>query len=211
MWLWFCSQDLRFPLHSNTLENIRWVVPTYTKVHQVLTNPFYAGVYVYGKTHQQRYIDDSGRVRKRSKKRSRREWPVFIRDHHPGYINWATFEANQKRLGQNIRPRPHQAGGAVREGSALPQGLAACGSCGRRLKVHYKGRSSTAGYHCAGKTIVNGRGEYCLNHASTQTTEMYLRADTTTLLQVMNTTTPPTLRKGHFRPPDQLIALLRTQ
>ena len=49
-----------------------------------------------------------------------------------------------------------------------------------------------------------------LGHASTQTTEMYLRADTTTLLEVMNTTTPPTLRKGHFRPPDQLIALLKT-
>jgi hypothetical protein len=29
--------------------------------------------------------------------------------------------------------------------------------------VHYTGRSSTPGYHCAGKTIVNGRGEYCLN------------------------------------------------
>ena len=44
--------------------------------------------------------------------------------------------------------------------------------------------------------------------ASTQTTEMYLRADTTTLLEVMNATLPPSLRKGHFRPPDQLIALL---
>ncbi len=168
VWLWFCSQDLRFPLHSNTLEDIRWVVPTYTKVHQVLTNPFYAGVYVYGKTHQQRYVDDRGQVRKRSKKRARSEWPVFIRDHHPGYIDWATFEANQKRLGQNTRPRPHQAGGAVREGSALLQGIAACGSCGRRLKVHYQGRSSTPGYHCAGKTIVNGRGEYCLNVGGVQ-------------------------------------------
>jgi integrase/recombinase XerD len=49
-----------------------------------------------------------------------------------------------------------------------------------------------------------------LGHASTQTTEMYLRADTTTLLETMNTTIPPTLRKGHFRPPDQLIALLKT-
>lgn len=47
-----------------------------------------------------------------------------------------------------------------------------------------------------------------LGHASTQTTEMYLRADTTTLLEVMNATPPPSLRKGHFRPPDQLIALL---
>jgi len=47
-----------------------------------------------------------------------------------------------------------------------------------------------------------------LGHASVQTTEMYLRADTTTLLEVMNETPPPTLRKGRFRPPDQLIALL---
>ena len=51
----------------------------------------------------------------------------------------------------------------MREGSALLQGIAACGGCGRRLKVHYTGRSSAPGYHCAGKTIVNGRGEYCLN------------------------------------------------
>jgi hypothetical protein len=102
-------------------------------------------------------------VRKRTKKRPRTEWPVFIRDHHSGYIDWPTFEANQKRLGQNTRPRAHQAGGAVREGTALLQGIAACGGCGRPLKVHYKGRYSTPGYHCAGKTIVNGRGEYCLN------------------------------------------------
>ena len=49
-----------------------------------------------------------------------------------------------------------------------------------------------------------------LGHASTQTTEMYLRADTTTLLEAMNATIPLTLRKGRFRPPDQLIELLMT-
>ncbi|EQD70774.1 recombinase, partial [mine drainage metagenome] len=130
---------------------------------QILTNPFYAGVYVYGRTLQLSYIDESGRVRKRSKKRPRTEWPVFIRDHHLGFIDWATFETNQKRLAQNTRPKPHQGGGAVREGTALLQGIAACGGCGRRLKVHYTGRASTPGYHCAGKTIANGRGEYCLN------------------------------------------------
>lgn len=47
-----------------------------------------------------------------------------------------------------------------------------------------------------------------LGHASCQTTEMYLRADTATLLEVMNETPLPSLRKGRFRPPDQLIALL---
>lgn len=163
VWLWFRSQGLRFPLQSNTLQDIRWVIPTYTKIHQVLTNPFYAGVYVYGRTQQVSYIDESGRVRKRVKARPRAEWPVFIRDHHQGFIDWETFEANQKRLAQNTRPRPHQSGGAVREGAALLQGIATCGGCGRRLKVHYSGRYSAPGYHCAGKTIVNGRGEYCLN------------------------------------------------
>jgi DNA invertase Pin-like site-specific DNA recombinase len=46
VWLWFRSQGLRFPLQSNGLEGIRWVTPTYTKIHGVLANPFYAGVYV---------------------------------------------------------------------------------------------------------------------------------------------------------------------
>jgi len=168
VWLWFCSEGLRFPLHSNTLADLRWVTPTYTKIHQVLTNPFYAGVYVYGRTQQTCYLDEGGRIRKRIRRRSREQWPVFIRDHHAGYIDWNTFEANQNRLAQNIRPRPHQTGGAVREGAALLQGLAVCGHCGRRLAVHYSGRYSAPGYHCAGKNIVNGRGEYCLNIGGVQ-------------------------------------------
>jgi len=168
VWLWFRSQGLRFPLQSNTLEGIRWVVPTYTKIHEVLTNPFYAGVYVYGRTQQSCYLDEGGRLRKRIRQRPRAEWPVFIRDHHEGFIDWPTFEANQKRLAQNARPRPHHSGGAVREGAALLQGLAVCGHCGRRLAVHYSGRYSTPGYHCAGKTIVNGRGAYCLNIGGVQ-------------------------------------------
>jgi DNA invertase Pin-like site-specific DNA recombinase len=168
VWLWFRSEDQRFPLQSNGMLEMRWVVPTYTKIHEVLTNPFYAGVYVYGRTQQSSYIDDNGHIRKRITQRPRAEWPVFIRDHHKGYIDWDTFEANQKRLSQNIRPKPHQGGGAVREGSALLQGIAVCGHCGRPLAVHYTGRYSAPGYHCAGKNIVHGRGEYCLNVGGVQ-------------------------------------------
>jgi hypothetical protein len=29
--------------------------------------------------------------------------------------------------------------------------------------VHYRGRNSAPGYHCAGKDVVDGRGQYCLN------------------------------------------------
>jgi DNA invertase Pin-like site-specific DNA recombinase len=162
VWLWFGQQGLRFPLQSSTLPEMRWVTPSYAKIHGVLSNPVYAGAYVYGKSRQERYIDDTGRVRKRLRHLPRSEWSVVIHDHHPGFIDWATFEANQLRLAQNTHPRPHQTGGAVREGAALLQGIAKCGCCGRGLRVYYRGRNSTPGYYCAGNTISNGRGERCL-------------------------------------------------
>jgi DNA invertase Pin-like site-specific DNA recombinase/uncharacterized protein YndB with AHSA1/START domain len=166
VWLWFRSEGLSFPLQLNPAGMpgpIRWVAPTYHALHQILTNPVYAGAYTYGKTRYERYVDEQGVVRKRARHLPMEQWSVLIRDHHPGFIDWATFEANQARLDSNTRPQPHQAGGAVREGSALLQGIVTCGHCGRRLHIHYRGRNSTPGYHCAGKDLVEGRGVYCLN------------------------------------------------
>ena len=168
VWLWFRSEGLDFPLQTITLAQIRWVAASYHAVHQVLTNPVYAGAYAYGKSRYERYIDDTGAIRKRVRKLPREQWAVLIRDHHPGYIDWETYEANQTRLAQNTRPRPHQGGGAVREGGALLQGLATCGHCGRHLRTHYSGHNATPGYHCAGKQIVEGRGCYCLNVGGVQ-------------------------------------------
>jgi len=166
VWLWFRSEGLSFPLQTTPAGMpgpIRWVVPTYTALHHILTNPVYAGAYTYGKTRYERYVDEHGAVRKRIRHLPMDQWAVLIPDHHPGFIDWATFQANQARLDSNTRPQPHQAGGAVREGSALLQGIVTCGHCGRRLHVHYRGRNSAPGYHCAGKDLVNGRGVYCLN------------------------------------------------
>ena len=168
VWLWFRQQGLHFPLQSSTLPEMRWVTPSYSKIHEVLTNPVYAGAYVYGKTRQERYIDDIGRVRKRLRHLPRSEWSVLIRDHHPGFIDWQTFETNQLRLAQNTHPRPHRAGGAVREGAALLQGIAKCGRCGRGLRVYYRGRNSAPGYYCAGSTVSIGRGEWCLRVSGRQ-------------------------------------------
>ena len=36
------------------------------------------------------------------------QWEVLIKDHHPGYINWDTYQANQHKIRQNIRPVAHQ-------------------------------------------------------------------------------------------------------
>jgi hypothetical protein len=145
-------------------KEILWGAPTYTAIHHILTNPVYAGVYVYGKTKREQYIDELGNFRKRTRKLPVDQWSVAIQNHHIGYIDWQTYESNQARIDSNTHPELHQAGGgAVREGSALLQGLALCGNCGRKLRTHYTGRASSPGYHCAGKNIANGRGEYCLS------------------------------------------------
>ncbi|HJZ96849.1 MAG TPA: recombinase family protein, partial [Candidatus Solibacter sp.] len=163
VWLWFHSEGLPFPMRQHMKSPIRWVVPTYTAIHHVLTNPVYAGAYVYGKCRHERYLDEQGRLRRRTRHLPMAEWSVLLHEHHPGYIDWATFQANQTRIDTNVHPQPHQGGGAVREGAALLQGLARCGKCGRRLHTHYRGRNASPGYHCSGKDIVHGRGVYCLN------------------------------------------------
>jgi DNA invertase Pin-like site-specific DNA recombinase len=170
-WLWFRAEGLAFPLQATTLggpDQIRWVTPTYTAIHHVVASPVYAGAYVYGKTRHERYVTEMGQVRTRSRRLPQAEWEVLIRDHHPGFIDWATYQANQARIAANIRPQAHQPGGAVREGAALLQGIAVCGRCGRRLAVHYRGRNSTPGYHCAGRILVNGRGVWCLSVGGVQ-------------------------------------------
>jgi DNA invertase Pin-like site-specific DNA recombinase/predicted DNA-binding transcriptional regulator AlpA len=163
VWLWFRSERLTFPLQMHQGGEIRWVEPSYTAIHHVLTNPVYAGAYAYGRTRQETVLDAAGRHKKRLRHLPRAEWQVLIPQHHPGFIDWQTYEANQQRLARNTRPGPHKAGGAVREGAALLQGLARCGHCGRRLHTHYRGRNAAPGYHCPGKVLVEGRGAYCLN------------------------------------------------
>ena len=149
-------------MQANTLPEIKWVTASYHAIHSVLTNPVYAGVYAYGKTKQQSFVDETGRVKKRVKRLPQSQWEVLIHDHHKGFIDWETYEMIQARIAKNIRPVAHQATGAIREGAALLQGLATCGICGRRLRVYYRGKHSTPGYYCAANRVMEGRAEYCI-------------------------------------------------
>jgi len=163
VWLWFRGQQLPFPHRRFAGADIQWVTPTYTAMHHVLTNPVYGGAYAYGKTRRERYLDDAGKLRRRVRHLPREQWSVLIPEHHPGFIDWTTYLDNQARLGSNTRPQPHTAGGAVREGAAVLQGLACCGRCGRRLRTAYQGRTSSARYYCSAGRLVNGRGSFCLS------------------------------------------------
>ncbi|HEU5154357.1 MAG TPA: recombinase family protein [Gemmatimonadales bacterium] len=162
-WLWFLEQGLPFPNRRFPTSEIQWITATYHAIHMVLTNPTYAGAYAYGRTKRERYVDDTGKVRQRMRHQPRDQWSVLIHDHHRGYVDWDTYLEIQARLGTNTRPQAHEAGGAVREGSALLQGLASCGRCGRRLRVAYQGSNSVARYYCSAGQVSNGRGSHCLS------------------------------------------------
>src|SRR6202171_1771519 len=177
VWLWFRSEGLCLPLRMHYGAKIRWVDPSYIAVYYILTNPVYAGAYAYGKSRHEITLDASGVRKKRARKLPRSQWQVFIPNHHEGFIDSNTYEANRARITANTHPRPHQSGsGAVREGTALLQGIAVCGRCGRKLRTHYTGRTASAGYHCAGKDITNGRGVYCLTIGALQVDEAVERA-----------------------------------
>src|SRR6516225_230201 len=59
VWLWLRTEGLSFPMQTRYGGGVRWVDPSYIAVYHVLTNPVYAGAYVYGKTRQETRLDGS--------------------------------------------------------------------------------------------------------------------------------------------------------
>jgi excisionase family DNA binding protein len=117
---------------------VRWARASYGAVHDLLTNPAYAGAFVFGRTRTQRRVDEHGEVKARTVEVPLEEWSVCLPEHHPGYVSWPDYLATRERLHANVRPRG-EGGGAAREGAALLQGLLRCGRCGRRMQVAYSG------------------------------------------------------------------------
>jgi len=76
----------------------------------------------------------------------------LIKDFHERYISWEEYEENLKRLEANRQSGEGYNGSAAREGSALLQGLALCGICGKRMRVRYRacGGSLYPQYQCMG-------------------------------------------------------------
>jgi DNA invertase Pin-like site-specific DNA recombinase len=134
------------PVRAGRGGTLRWAAPPYAWLHRVLTNPLYAGAYVYGKRQVEERLDAAQQPIKRMRRRSREQWPVLIRDHHEGYIGWETFERNQRQI---VSDRRGGSGlGAPRAGESLLQGLVLCGRCGRRMKVAYNSRQRHLRYRC---------------------------------------------------------------
>src|SRR4051794_13869785 len=152
------AEGIHFPRPSDgkKLITFDWTPIRYRNVISVLKNPFYAGVYAYGKGEKRTEIVEGRARTSYGHRKPLSEWQVLLKDHHEGYIDWAEFERNQKQLAINNYAKT---GGAKlgRGGRALLAGLLSCGRCGRRLMVSYSGRPpGQPAYRCDRPNLMLG-------------------------------------------------------
>ena len=137
--LWMSRQEVHFPYPSDgvTMTSFEWRPVRYRNVIGILKNPFYAGVYAYGKSQKRTEIVDGRAHKSYGHLKPMEAWDVFIRDHHQGYIGWTEYEQNQTMLAGNAYGQASGEAKSGRGGQALLSSLICCGRCGRHLKTAY--------------------------------------------------------------------------
>src|SRR5512135_3611624 len=112
-----------------------WRRPTAAALSSLLRNPAYAGTFVYGRT---RFLPRMPGGPSRKHPLPPEQWQFMVPDKYPAYIDRETFEAIQAVLRDNYQEYSRRRSrGPARCGSALLQGLAYCGHCGRKMTVQY--------------------------------------------------------------------------
>src|SRR6516164_6380927 len=154
----FNAEGLLFPVRVRKGAHkgeLAWMPLQHWRVLRTLHNPRYAGAFAYGRRRER--IAANGN--KTLQALPRDQWIALIPDAHPGYISWEQYETNQKLLLNNAAAHGEdRAAGPAREGTALLQGLAICGRCGRRMTVRYHTRRGVEvpDYQCMRSCIDDG-------------------------------------------------------
>jgi DNA invertase Pin-like site-specific DNA recombinase len=81
------DENQRLPRRTVGSRRVRWAPATYGSVHALLTNPAYAGAFVFGRTSQKKFLNEQGRVRRRTIDLPIEQWSVCLPEHHPGYVS----------------------------------------------------------------------------------------------------------------------------
>ncbi len=153
----FHAQGLLFPSrlrsgpHSGELV---WGPLHHHQALRVVKNPRYSGAFAFGRSRTRRIAGGKYLIRRLP----RDEWHTLILDAHPGYISWAEYEDNLRRLHENAQALGmDRRRSPAREGPALLQGLVICGRCGLRMTVryHYQHGETLPEYLCQREGIEN--------------------------------------------------------
>jgi excisionase family DNA binding protein len=158
-YIWFRDEGIELPVTKSRrgeAHSVVWRLPPYATVHEILTNPIYAGAYAFGRTTSRTSVVDGRKRVRRGVNQSMEKWDVLIKDHHAAYISWDEFERNLKTIANNATGMGRAvARGAVRQGELLLAGLLRCGHCGRKFHVHY-GSKKPGRYNCGGAFMHHG-------------------------------------------------------
>src|SRR5260370_28648772 len=141
--IWLREEGIELAVKSRQGEahGVVWRLPAYNIVHNILTNPIYAGAYAFGRTTSRVSVKGGRKHVRRGVQKPMAEWDVLIKDHHTAYITWDEFARNLEVIANNATGMSSAlARGAARKGGLLLPGLLRCGHCGRKLHVHYSGR-----------------------------------------------------------------------
>ena len=155
--IWLRDEGIKLPVKScgGEAHGIIWRLPAYNIVHNILTNPIYAGAYAFGRTTSRVSVENGRKHVRRGVQRPMTEWDVLIKDHHEAYITWDEFERNLRVIANNANGKGSaKVKGAVRRGELLLPGLLRCGHCGRKLHVSYSGKLGR--YSCYGARTNHG-------------------------------------------------------
>ena len=152
---WFRDHDVELPANPIRGTHLVWKVPSQSLIRDVLCNPFYAGAYVWGRRPFETLLVEGRLEKRQGAMRRAEECRVFIPDHHMEYIDWATYEDNQRMIRRNsVNWQSDETMAAIRSGQGLLVGLLRCGHCGRKLHVRYwGGRGTNARYLCKGSLL----------------------------------------------------------
>src|SRR6201997_5528265 len=114
LWLRQEGIDLPTAVHGRQGRTGRWDPPRYHAVHRLLTNPVYAGAYVFGRTLSRTRLEGGRKVITHGVARRREDWTVLIHDHHDGYISWEEYDRNQVIVAGNASMKGTMVAGAGR-------------------------------------------------------------------------------------------------
>ena len=101
--IWLREEGIELPVKSRQGEahGVVWRLPAYNIVHNILTNPIYAGAYAFGRTKSRVSIEGGRKHIRRGVQKPMAEWDVLIKDHHAAYITWDEFERNLEVIANN--------------------------------------------------------------------------------------------------------------
>jgi len=163
-WTW--EQNIELPRGSSSDgSRIEWVQPNYPVLMDMLRNPKYAGVYVHPRYQHQTRTTPSGKVQKHRRLSVPDEWAIVLDDHHPAYITFAQYQANQEKIAMNAQ-RYTSSRGSVNRGTSLLAGLVECRRCGHKMQVSYSRRGHVS-YDCRnGRRQRDSQGKGCFRFSA---------------------------------------------